>query len=46
VLADGHQVGELTEGEAVTIRLADAKSMLATLPESTFFRRYGDTFAS
>jgi hypothetical protein len=30
----------------VTIRLAEAKSLLATLPESTFFRRYGDTFAS
>jgi NAD+ kinase len=46
VLADGHQIGTLTEDETVTIRLADAKSLLATLPESTFFRRYGDTFAS
>jgi NAD+ kinase len=46
VLADGHQVGELGEGDSVTIRLAEAKSLLATLPESTFFRRYGDTFAS
>ena len=46
VLADGHQVGELAEGDAVAIRLAEAKSLLATLPESTFFRRYRDTFAS
>jgi NAD+ kinase len=46
VLADGHKIGELAEGDTVTIRLAEAKSMLATLPESTFFRRYGDTFAS
>jgi NAD+ kinase len=46
VLADGHQVGELAEGDTVTVRLAEAKSLLATLPESTFFRRYGDTFAS
>jgi NAD+ kinase len=46
VLADGHQVGELAEGDGVTIRLAEAKSLLATLPESTFFRRYRETFAS
>ncbi len=46
VLADGHQIGALGEGDTVMIRLADAKSLLATLPESTFFRRYRDTFAS
>lgn len=46
VLVDGHQVGALAEGDAVSIRLADARSLLATLPESTFFRRYRDTFAS
>jgi NAD+ kinase len=46
VLVDGHQVGALAEGDEVTIRLAEAKSLLATLPESTFFRRYRDTFAS
>jgi hypothetical protein len=28
------------------VRLADARSLLAALPESTFFRRYRDTFAS
>jgi NAD+ kinase len=46
VLSDGHKIGDLGEGDTVTIRLAEAKSLLATLPESTFFRRYGDTFAS
>jgi NAD+ kinase len=46
VLVDGHQVGALAEGDEVTIRLAEARSLLATLPESTFFRRYRDTFAS
>jgi NAD+ kinase len=46
VLVDGHQVGALAEGDAVTIHLAEARSLLATLPESTFFRRYRDTFAS
>jgi NAD+ kinase len=46
VLADGHEVGMLAQGNAVTIRLAEAKSLLATLPEMTFFRRYRETFAS
>jgi NAD+ kinase len=46
VLADGHKVGELSTDESVTIRLAEARSLLATLPESTFFRRYRETFAS
>jgi NAD+ kinase len=46
VIVDGHQVGQLAQGDTVTIRLAEARSLLATLPESTFFRRYGDTFAS
>jgi NAD+ kinase len=45
-LVDGHQVAELVQGDSVTIRLAEARSLLATLPESTFFRRYRDTFAS
>jgi NAD+ kinase len=46
VLVDGHQVGELATGDSVTVRLAEARSLLATLPESTFFRRYRETFAS
>ncbi len=46
LLADGHQVGSIGEGESVSVRLAEPVSLLATLPESTFFKRYRDTFAS
>jgi NAD+ kinase len=46
VLVDGHQIGQLAHEDTVRIRLADARSLLATLPESTFFRRYRETFAS
>jgi NAD+ kinase len=46
VLVDGHAVGELASGDSAVVRLAEARSLLATLPESTFFRRYRETFAS
>src|SRR5215210_662718 len=46
LIADGHQVGGIGQGDSVKVRLADAVSLLATLPEMTFFRRYRDTFAS
>jgi NAD+ kinase len=46
LIADGHQVGTVASGDSIRIRLADAVSLLATLPEVTFFRRYRDTFAS
>ncbi len=46
LIADGHQVAAIGAEEPVRIRLADAVSLLATLPEMTFFRRYRDTFAS
>ncbi|MDQ3777737.1 MAG: NAD(+)/NADH kinase [Actinomycetota bacterium] len=46
ILADGHEAARIQAGETVRIRLADAVSLLATLPESTFFRRYRNTFAS
>jgi NAD+ kinase len=46
VLADGHSVGSLERGESAAIRLGEQRSLLATLPEVTFFRRYHDTFAS
>jgi NAD+ kinase len=46
VIVDGHQVGQLTEGDAMTVQLGEARTLLATLPESTFFRRYRETFAS
>jgi NAD+ kinase len=40
VLADGHPVNELQPGDRVVARLSDERSLLATLPESTFFSRY------
>jgi NAD+ kinase len=46
VLADGHKVAEMRPGASITIRLGDQRSRLATLPETTFFRRYRETFAS
>ena len=44
VLVDGHSMGELRPGGCVSIRLGEERSLLATLPERTFFRRYRDTF--
>jgi NAD+ kinase len=46
VLADGHPVGELEDGERVVARLGEQWMHLAHLPEATFFRRYRETFAS
>jgi len=46
VLVDGHRVCELAPGEEVAARLAEERSLLATLPESTFFSRYRRIFAS
>jgi NAD+ kinase len=44
VLADGHAVGSLSTGEAVTVRFGSSRTMLATLPGQTFFRRYAQVF--
>jgi NAD+ kinase len=46
VLVDGHPLAEVDRGSPIVIRLGKPRSLLATLPESTFFRRYRDTFAS
>jgi NAD+ kinase len=46
VIVDGRAVGEVEPGGSVTIRLGPQRSLLATLPEVTFFRRYHDAFAS
>ena len=46
VIIDGRQVGGLEPGEQVAVRLAELTSLLATLPERTFFTRYRETFAS
>ena len=44
VLVDGQQVGTLATGEHAVVRLGDRPTLLATLPEVTFFTRYGATF--
>jgi NAD+ kinase len=46
VLVDGHPMHELRPGEGVVARLSEERSMLATLPESTFFSRYRRVFGS
>jgi NAD kinase len=44
VLVDGQQVGMLTTGAHAVVRVGSQPSLLATLPEVTFFRRYAATF--
>jgi NAD+ kinase len=46
VLADGHRTGDLAPERRLSIRLGEQRSLLATLPETTFFRRYRETFTS
>jgi len=46
VLVDGHAVDELPPGREVTTRLGEQHSLLATLPENTFFSRYRRIFAA
>jgi NAD+ kinase len=44
VLVDGHGVTGLGTGGEVRIGLGEERTLLASLPESTFFRRYRQTF--
>jgi NAD+ kinase len=44
ILVDGHAVTEVGADGRVCVHLGPERSLLATLPEQTFFRRYGDTF--
>jgi NAD+ kinase len=46
VLVDGHAVADVGRDEGLSVRLGGERSLLATLPERTFFRRYRETFAS
>jgi NAD+ kinase len=46
VLVDGHRVSSLAKAERAVVRLGDERSLLATLPEATFVRRYRQSFAS
>lgn len=45
VLVDGHQVDVMKPGDEITIGLGEQHSLLATMPETTFFSRYRETFA-
>ena len=44
VLADGHPIGELAPGERLEVGLGEQRSLLALLPEVTFFTRYHEVF--
>lgn len=44
VVVDGHAVAGLLPGDSARLRVGAQRSLLATLPEMTFFRRYADTF--
>src|SRR5262245_4287789 len=46
VLVDGHRVGLAGRDGRIEVRLADAHSLLATLPEATFVRRYRESFGT
>ncbi|MHB8470553.1 MAG: NAD(+)/NADH kinase [Gaiellaceae bacterium] len=46
VLVDGRRVGSVAPGASISVSLCEQRSLLATLPETTFFGRYRATFAS
>jgi len=46
VIADGHASATLGRDDHVSIRLDDQRSLLATMPETTFFGRYRAVFGS
>ena len=46
LLVDGHRVSEVPPDGEVAVHLCNQRSLLATLPETTFFSRYRETFAS
>jgi NAD+ kinase len=46
VLVDGHRVGALPPGARARMRLGPERSRLASLPEQTFFRRFGRHFGT
>ena len=45
-LVDGHRFADLPPGARALARIGAQRSLLATLPEVTFFTRYNRTFAS
>jgi len=46
VIADGRRLGDIAPGGTVTVRLGEAQTLLATLPDATFVSRYRETFSA
>ncbi len=46
VLCDGRKLGDIPPAGRTLVRLGEQRSLLATLPEVTFFRRYRNTFTT
>jgi NAD+ kinase len=46
VLVDGRPLGEIPPTGRALVRLGEPRSLLATLPEVTFFQRYRNTFTT
>jgi NAD+ kinase len=46
VLVDGHRLANMEPGGEIMVHLGEETSLLATLRETTFFRRYRETFSS
>jgi NAD+ kinase len=46
VLVDGRRVASVSAGAEIAVRLSPQRSLLATLPETSFFGRYRETFTS
>jgi NAD+ kinase len=44
VIVDGHSLAESSGPSPIVVRLGEQRSLLATLPEATFFQRYRATF--
>jgi hypothetical protein len=45
VIADGHRFADLPPGATLEVELGKERSLLATLPDSTFVTRYKGAFA-
>jgi NAD+ kinase len=43
-IVDGHSFAEVAQPSPIVVRMGEQKSLLATLPEATFFQRYRATF--
>ena len=46
VLVDGRRRASVPAGAEIAVRLSPQRSLLATLPETSFFGRYRETFTS